>query len=91
MHEKKETVSCHICSVTFTVPASLRVHIRTVHEKKKPCLCNICGKNLPTNASLKNHILGVHEKIPKKKRKHMLKTIKIEHGVYSGGHSKLTE
>ena len=69
MHEKKETVSCHICSVTFTVPASLRVHIRTVHEKKELCACDICGKYFSTNAALKNHVLVVHKKIPKKKRK----------------------
>ena len=91
VHEKKKTVFCPICGVSFTVGASLKIHIKAVHEEKKPYLCNICGKNFPTNVSLKHHVLGVHKKVPKKERKHMFETIKIDNGIYSGERGKLTE
>lgn len=51
---KDESLSCNICSKTFSTPASLSMH-KKIHSGEKPHQCGTCGKSFTQIGTLRAH------------------------------------
>ena len=61
VHEKKKSHKCNFCSLTFTRPWSMRIHVKRIHEKGPlNYKCVFCEKSFMNNHHTQQHIRKVH-------------------------------
>ncbi|XP_052813177.1 DNA-binding protein Ikaros-like isoform X2 [Mya arenaria] len=51
---KDDSLSCNLCSKTFSTPASLSMH-KKIHSGEKPHMCGTCGKSFTQIGTLRAH------------------------------------
>lgn len=60
VHDGKKPYPCPHCSARFTLPHSVKSHIKAVHLKQKDWHCQHCSKSFATKTTLKGHMSSVH-------------------------------
>ena len=53
--------ACDICSQTFSLKHSIKIHKKTVHEKIRAYQCDLCSKSFLRHSHLTDHKSLKHE------------------------------
>merc|ERR1712176_375694 len=60
VHDKLKPYACQQCGARFTLPHSVKAHVKSVHLKQKNWHCSYCSKSFATKTTLKGHLTAVH-------------------------------